>query len=132
MSDEASLCETCTKPGLCCTRLTLNFRDQPETALEALVKLATTVNFEMGQSPSLAINTGQGPLPDDARHVWVGLPFMPLERVPETGAWRYWCPLLVRGRCSVYDTRPPLCRSYEPGKDGLCAMHKPDAPDAPA
>lgn len=28
------------------------------------------------------------------------------------------------GRCTIYETRPQLCRTYEAGSDPLCVEHK--------
>ena len=63
--------------------------------------------------------------PPEADHVMVGLPFMPLMTRPD-GRWLLWCPVLGRdGRCTDYENRPALCRSFEAGSDPLCAMHHP-------
>lgn len=102
------LCDNCKRPGRCCSGFALNFVHQPETNLEALVALATAW-------PS------NGAL---------GLPFMPLWRT-RAHHWLYWCPLLGRdGRCTDYENRPDLCRTYQAGSDMLCAMHIP-VPDVP-
>jgi Fe-S-cluster containining protein len=98
-----SLCDTCRNPGRCCTGFHLTTRaDTPNTYLDALILMATI---------------------DHADGTWLrgralGLPFMPL--VKRSGAWLYWCPLLKDGRCSDYENRPQLCRTFEPGSDTLC------------
>lgn len=57
-----------------------------------------------------------------------GLPFVP--STPEPGArgawaWRFSCPKLgADGRCTIYDDRPDLCRTYEPMSDGLCVHYQ--------
>jgi Fe-S-cluster containining protein len=51
------------------------------------------------------------------------MPFLPAEQ-DENGEWRFACPLLgADGRCTDYERRPQICRNYEPGQDGLCALH---------
>lgn len=59
-----------------------------------------------------------------------GLPFIPVRAMfrgySEEGAVIpvFDCPLLgVDGRCGNYDQRPDLCRTFEPGSDGLCVEH---------
>lgn len=45
---------------------------------------------------------------------------------PETGreyvTVKWNCPRLVDGRCSIYETRPQLCRDYIPGSCGICVF----------
>lgn len=53
----------------------------------------------------------------------IGVPFMPLYKLPD-GRWRYWCPRLgVDGRCTNYENRPKLCRLYQPKSDFLCTEY---------
>lgn len=59
-----------------------------------------------------------------------GLPFVPVrpiwhpEAAPDETAVIFDCTKLgADGRCTIYETRPALCASYEPGYDGLCAEH---------
>jgi Fe-S-cluster containining protein len=53
------------------------------------------------------------------------LPFRPIAGSMTAEGWRYWCPALDRstGRCTIYDNRPELCRSYNAGRDNLCIHH---------
>ena len=52
-----------------------------------------------------------------------GMPFL-LSISDEDGEWRFDCPLLGEdGRCTDYERRPQVCRNYEPGQDGLCALY---------
>lgn len=94
------LCETCLSPGACCTDLFLS---------------SVHGNSEVDSPMSF----------DRAEH-WAmreRLPFRPLAQNPD-GKWRWWCTALTpEGRCSVYEDRPALCRSYSAGKDGLCVHH---------
>lgn len=52
-----------------------------------------------------------------------GLPFIPV--AVREGYWVFTCPLLdwQTGRCTEYETRPALCRNYEPKSDPLCAEY---------
>lgn len=61
-----------------------------------------------------------------------GLPFDPLSpgmlhRSPEGDPvliWMFACRALTpTGRCGIYETRPAVCRTYEPASDGLCVHH---------
>lgn len=96
-------CDTCRSPGICCRGFVLSmgyfrendWREQVQAKLD--------------------------------QH---GLPFIPVRVLPrgyiEEGAVIpvFDCPLLgADGRCSDYDQRPDLCRTFEPGSDGLCVEH---------
>lgn len=100
-----SLCDRCLRPGSCCT-FTLNIKDG-DTPLEALALMATA-------NPSDNFDHSK---PDP--NFGIGLPFIPLARRP-SGTWIYWCPHLIKGRCSIYETRPALCRQYSALQDRLC------------
>lgn len=39
------------------------------------------------------------------------------------GKWTFWCDAWKHGRCSIYDHRPSMCRTYEPQSDILCWHH---------
>jgi Fe-S-cluster containining protein len=71
--------------------------------------------------------------PGEARRVVreSGLPFQPISKADtwldeESGrtysTYEYKCPKLDHGtgRCTIYEDRPQLCRTYEPRQDGLC------------
>lgn len=92
------------------------------TALEVLVELASTWHgYLPGPAGGAFRIRHTGELLDRAENVQLGLPFMPLSHA-ENGAWRFWCPLLGRdGRCTDYENRPALCRTYQSGEDALCA-----------
>lgn len=122
----ASLCDACTNPGRCCTGFTLPVARWKETPLEALVVMATVNVGTTTEGWSLLLDPRPGkPRRRDLVSADVGLPFMPLSRQPN-GNWRWWCPHLVKGRCSIYEDRPTLCRQFEAGTDPLCCMHVPD------
>jgi Fe-S-cluster containining protein len=99
-----SLCETCREPGHCCKAFNLTGTGDHH------------VTF----------------WDDDVPH-FDRFPFVPLYRIgqgtvefgPEAGRtyswWRWGCPKLgADGRCTIYDTRPQLCRDFEPGSNPLC------------
>jgi Fe-S-cluster containining protein len=127
-----SLCDTCSNPGRCCTGFTLSApSDVPDTALEALVKMASALTWETAEGRSMA--SWQAPFmpaSSDAR-VMLGLPFMPLWKRSD-GVWYYWCPRLVEGRCSDYENRPALCAAMVPGQGPLCCMSQPGPSFDPA
>ena len=119
------LCDACARPDQCCTGFELNGGSfgAGETALEMLVRMAT-ITTATNADANPAVVLGKQP-PPEYDHVMVGLPFMPLMKRPD-GRWLLWCPVLGRdGRCTDYENRPALCRSFEAGSDPLCAMHHP-------
>lgn len=107
-----NLCDACSNPGHCCTGIYLNYGGHTpavtaETTLEAMVQLASFVSEDCNERPT------------------VGFPFQPLYKAPH-GSWKLWCVNLTKdGRCGDYDNRPMLCKTYQPGQDGLCVMHTP-------
>ncbi len=100
-----TLCDLCHDPGHCCRAFFL------------------TVAVPLGGGPDEAAAALAETIPD--------APFVPLERSDlehsdTVDYWRWTCPALTPlGRCSVYETRPQPCRSFEAGSagDGLCTMH---------
>lgn len=95
-----SLCDSCFAPGSCCKGFTLNawWARAPISRLEVLAKLATCE-----------------PEPDR-----IGLPFIPRERRAD-GCWSFECVALgPDGRCTEYESRPYLCRVFEPASESLC------------
>jgi len=105
---ERAICQRCIEPGRCCTRFNLsNEAGEPRTCWD-----------------------DERPTPSD------GHPFEPIERWgqwtveggPDVGrtysAWLWRCTALdtATGRCGIYDTRPELCKRYEPLEDHLCVM----------
>lgn len=116
-----SLCDRCRAPGRCCSGFHLGggHFGRGKTALEVLVDLASAATWTEGGGPRG--HCRETP-PAAAEDVQLGLPFLPLW-VDSGGYWRFWCPLLgPGGRCTQYERRPALCRSYEAGSDSLCAM----------
>ncbi len=106
-----SLCDICPKPGNCCKKLTLS----------------------TGPGEYITFWKDDGFAAAEARMEEWKLPFVPIEinhtfTDDQTGSeyvdYYYSCPkLLPNGRCGIYDDRPALCRSYQPGADGLCVFH---------
>jgi Fe-S-cluster containining protein len=105
-------CDTCSKPGACCNDFFLN-----------------------GRSGALRFSK-EGWEWRAAEHMdMLQMPFIPLRIVPndegderDTAAVRFTCPKVTpEGRCSIYETRPQLCRDYAPGQDRLCVMYVPQS-----
>lgn len=109
-----SLCDSCFAPGACCKGFVLRDSDgDPATFWVA----------DGIKAPSDWLASGDHPLP-----------FVPMRASevftdPDTGhdyqSWLYECTKVTRdGRCSIYDTRPQLCRSFEPASGGLCVHYR--------
>jgi Fe-S-cluster containining protein len=97
-----TICDTCREPGYCCKRLMLGGVTEKAypTKLEALA-IAARWPFEP-----------------------MGLPFLPVTVLD--GYWLFTCPKLDwdTGRCTDYENRPTLCRTYEPKSDPLCIEYE--------
>jgi Fe-S-cluster containining protein len=106
-------CDRCIAPGTCCKAIQLFTQE----GVEITHPLGTTLEK---LRESLRANY---------------LPFEPLRRLKilansdesEKEAWLYSCPKLGDdGRCTIYETRPRLCRTYEPGCDHMCVHMRKD------
>lgn len=106
-----SLCSICPKPGHCCHGFVLQ-----------------------GESNSAVSTEWEDSWREDAlaRMRNNDLPFLPFEMCDglskdengrEYGWVRLTCPKLINGRCSIYETRPTVCRTYVPGESGICVFH---------
>lgn len=106
-----SACDTCSRPGACCTNIPLPSIPTDITALEMIVRMAIYWPPE-------------NPLP---------LPFFnPRKRrvfsnEGEKECWIVSCSALgPDGRCTEYEQRPYYpCGLYEAGQELLCAQHVP-------
>ena len=105
-----TLCDHCIDPGLCCRLISLSADPQVLTRLEALAWIASV---------------------QPASHE-IGLPFIPEERQRHDDGrepferWHWSCIYLTtEGRCSNYEGRPNLCRTFMAGIDQPCAMNCP-------
>lgn len=111
-----SMCDTCAKPGACCT--------------DMAISTPTWGTFYPASWPAQAAQELAEKMP--------GHPFIPLRlamvdeeaRHPEAdgpyGVGRWACSnLMPEGRCGDYENRPQLCRDYVAGSDPLCVMHVP-------
>lgn len=112
-----SVCDSCRRPGHCCTWIYIQGReydgkvwegdDWKEISMRGL-------NEAMGQDhPFEPLEYRQ--IPAEMREC-----FTPYGYV-------YWsCKNLTpEGRCGDYENRPQLCRNYEPKQDALCIEHVP-------
>lgn len=100
--NRGGLCETCLKPGHCCRDLVL-------TSVDGNSPVDKPLSFEQAEHWAMSQR----------------LPFRPhTEHAP--GKWRWWCPKLDQetGRCTDYENRPPLCRSFVAGSDPLCVHYR--------
>lgn len=112
LDPEVSLCDTCREPGACCAGFHLTSKQEP------------------------AFNSfwiHDGPLAPLVRMAENWLPFHPVVRsstFDDEGrayyAIKLWaCDLLGEdGRCTDYENRPQLCRSFEARSDPLCVEFK--------
>lgn len=64
--------------------------------------------------------------------IWVGDHMISAE----DGHYAQGCPFLLadgsRWLCSIYDTRPQVCRAYRPGSSEICPQCKPAGPSGPS
>lgn len=94
-----SLCDRCYAPGQCCKSLAVSgggwAQQTRATYLDALAFVR--------------------------RHDLPFNPTVPEATEPGHWFWRFSCPKLGDdGRCTIYDTRPQICRSFQPQSDELC------------
>jgi Fe-S-cluster containining protein len=105
-----SACDTCPKPGACCTDFHLNIGSFPkdtwkEDAQEKLISVGLPFFFPKRLAVEGRETADQ---PVEAN----GLVLI-----------RYGCTRLTpEGRCGDYENRPQLCHSYQPKSDSLCVL----------
>ena len=102
-----SICDSCRDPGACCREFMLSRKFRPGTPIEEVAKLTR-----------------------EGSDGWERLPFVPLHEVgqdpekkdeDEYVNWTFNCPKLGKdGRCTIYESRPEVCRNYEPKSTILC------------
>lgn len=103
----ASICESCTAPGICCRKFPLT-----------------------GERGEFSVWADEDPVAALENAIGAAMPFEPLEvhRSYESDGRRYqtwwWsCPhVSAEGRCGIYDDRPKTCRVFAAGEDALCVM----------
>ena len=104
-----SLCDTCSVPGACCKRLKLSRANGDEFTYWSWDDPIEALRETIGDHPF--IPTGE-----------------PSVYMADAGEYRsttWTCTQLNGdGRCSIYDSRPQLCRDYQPGQDKLCVYHQ--------
>jgi Fe-S-cluster containining protein len=106
-----SACDTCPKPGACCTDFSLNIgrlpKDDWQTAAARKMR-AHNLPFIPLRLAITGQETDGQPAEFDGR-VMI----------------RFTCPLVTpEGRCGDYENRPQLCRTYQPKQDMLCALYE--------
>lgn len=104
-----SLCDRCFAPGQCCKALALfSMKDVELTVWDDDPKLPE----QPGTQPPFTRTTRTGgPWKDDAGR--------------EYSTWFWSCSaLLPSGRCGIYETRPDLCRRFEPASSPLCVHYQ--------
>lgn len=109
-----SLCDKCFSPGACCKRLSLS------TGGGVILVWDDEDPVEQLKDRMYEPEPGRP------------MPFVPLEGMnsfqdPDGRSYSsYWwkcTQLLPNGRCGVYENRPELCRSFEPGSGHLCVHY---------
>jgi Fe-S-cluster containining protein len=96
-------------PGACCKSMVLSLpfyiRDAGEADVNRWVANVREIGAADDAPPLPFVAAGRKPRGADGDEVWV-----------------FDCPKLddATGRCTIYDTRPQLCRNYAPLEDGLC------------
>lgn len=105
----AKLCDVCTHPGACCHDFPLSMVFKTDDLEAVKAEWETRRN-----APGIIAANGR-------------MPFEVLRKDPTQplGHWRFACPMLRDGRCSIYDDRPMPCRLYVPASDKLCVMYRP-------
>jgi Fe-S-cluster containining protein len=104
------LCDICPKPGRCCS----NF------LLFGIGNVDDLFHKDTWQEESTRATSD------------VGVPyFKPVLAVPHAMPYddgmvrvEFSCTNLLNGRCSIYDSRPSVCRKYVPSQDILCVFGK--------
>lgn len=96
-----SICNSCRTPGNCCKGFGLNLNIPKE-------------NWEYELDIRLKVNKIQFLVPRRA-------PFYDTEH---TLGFQFDCSLLdSNGRCSNYESRPQMCKDYQPQQDPLCCEY---------
>jgi Fe-S-cluster containining protein len=104
-----SLCDTCHSPGHCCKDFVLIHLGTFWEASWVEDARAKMIEHDLPFIPSRFIHA-DNPEPGHAPY----------------GDVRFSCPRLGDdGRCTIYESRPQLCRSYEPATDALCVYFIP-------
>lgn len=103
-----SLCSICPKPGMCCQNFPLSKNGEQltfweDTAFEDAIDFLRKHDLPFDPHEVSGTYTTE----DGRRYVTL----------------RYNCPKLgPDGRCTIYATRPALCRNFLPGEGDICAF----------
>lgn len=120
LTSQYDACASCPRPGACCQAFPLNI-ELPQSYAAAQ---------EEWERIRAEYNTGVGnvrPLPFELlRPLEMGAHSLAeAKHASDRVYWRYTCPQLGSdGRCTIYATRPDICRQYTPQEDALCVLHK--------
>jgi Fe-S-cluster containining protein len=115
-----SLCDTCKRPGHCCSGFMLGGGSFPP---------ARTREEAQAQIDKQLMHRVDGTLQISPFELMYLENFLQADHVTGikdwVAGWKMRCTKLVNGRCSIYDTRPQLCKDYAPATDSLCFHHVP-------
>lgn len=101
-----SLCDRCFAPGQCCKRMYLSNKEGPFTVW---LDRDITEQMKDKELPFVAIG--------EILNKWVD----EFGTGREYGVVLFTCPKLGKdGRCTIYENRPEVCKSFEAGSDPLC------------
>jgi hypothetical protein len=108
-----SLCDTCRQPGSCCSGFVLSDPKGEVTHWDCATRDEINADILARSGWPFKATAIRSRWTDAA----TGQPY---------NTWYFGCPLLGGdGRCTVYETRPQLCRDYAAGSSPLCVEHQP-------
>jgi Fe-S-cluster containining protein len=123
-----SLCDTCCKPGHCCQNIPLwgnemdldipmsntKWKKRIHKILDRMDRDARLYTEQFGKKHG---NHGVSCFIPAHLHYSITIAGV------QQGKPRFKCLNLLDGRCSDYENRPELCKTYKEGSDSLCAEY---------
>lgn len=110
-----STCDSCRDPGHCCRSFRVDRHFKPETTRAEVTEHLRNGTDDFSEGTTYEV------LPFDPQIRNGGFYAWPNEEVPHSVMWTFSCPKLgADGRCTIYDTRPELCQTFEPKSVALC------------